>query len=216
MVVSCKLLVFFIVGVYRENWGRMSTNDTLVHIKATFAATLLSIALVTFLYGFKNFSKGVFVIDWLLTTGLILGSRGSFRFFVDIIMRNSLAGERVIIYGAGRGGELLLREILNNQRLSVRPIGFIDDDSLKKGKKLQGFPILGAFRDITEIYATYKFDGLLMAFQGQDSDVLESVRQFCRLNNLFLKQFSIQLDDIEKKTLYKEKSQQKVYFVNGN
>ena len=55
-----------------------------------------------------------------------------------------------------------------------------------------------------------------MAFQGQDRGVLESVRQFCRLNNLFLKQFSIQLDDIEKKTLYKEKSQQKVYLINGN
>jgi len=216
VVVSCKLLVFFIVGVYREIWGRMSTNDTLVHIKATMAASLLSIALVTFLYGFKNFSKGVFVIDWLLTTGLILGSRGSFRFFIDFIMRNSLAGERVIIYGAGRGGELLLREILNNQRLSVRPIGFIDDDTLKVGKKLQGFPILGSIKDITDIYATYKFDGVLMAFKDEKSEVLESVRQFCRLNNLFLKRFSIQLDDIENKAPVKDEPRQKVYLINGN
>lgn len=197
VVVSCKLLVFFIVGVYRGIWGRMSTNDILVHIRATVAASLLSIAVVTFLFSFENFSKGVFVIDWLLTTALILGSRGSFRFFADIVMRNSLAGDNVVIYGAGRGGELLLREILNNRDLRLRPVGFIDDDPLKVGKKLLGFPILGTAADVPAIRSAHPFSGILVSFRIENAGALDAARQVCRSNELFLRRFSIQLEDLE-------------------
>lgn len=197
IVVSCKLFVFFIVGVYRGIWGRMSTNDIIVHIKATVGATLLSIAIVTFLYRFKDFSKGVFVIDWLLTTGFLLGSRGSFRFFLDTIMRSSLAGDKVLIYGAGRGGELLLREILNNHNLKVKPVGFIDDDPLKKGKKLHGYPIFGNFQDINGLHKTHRFNGLLLSFRQAETGAVEGAKQFCRDNKLFLKRFTIQIEDVD-------------------
>ena len=197
VVVSCKLLVFFIVGVYRGIWGRMSTNDIIVHIRATVGASLLSIAIVTFLFNFENFSKGVFVIDWLLTTALILGSRGSFRLFSDIVMRNSLAGENVLIYGAGRGGELLLREILNNRKLGLKPIGFIDDDPLKVGKKLLGFPILGTAADIPDIRKNHSFSGILVSFRIENAGALDEAKRMCRTNELFMRRFSIHMEDLE-------------------
>jgi UDP-GlcNAc:undecaprenyl-phosphate GlcNAc-1-phosphate transferase len=59
--------------------------------------------------------------------------------------RKTLTGEPVVIYGAGRGGELLLREILNNKTLNINPVGFLDDDPLKIGKNIQGFPIRGSW-----------------------------------------------------------------------
>ena len=37
----------------------------------------------------------------------------------------------------------MLREILNNKKLKLKPVGFIDDDKKKVGKKLQGYPFLG-------------------------------------------------------------------------
>ena len=163
----------------------MSTNDILVHLRGTVAATLLSIAMMTFLYRFENFSKGVFVIDWLLTTGLLLGSRGSFRFFVDSLMRNSLVGEKVLIYGAGKGGELLLREILNNHQLNVKPVGFVDDDPLKKGKKLHGYPIFGGLEEVDAIARRHRLQGLFVAFRSEDADALARTAAFCRDRNLF-------------------------------
>ena len=130
-------------GIYRGLWSFLSTNDVFLYIRASLAASLVSIATVVFIYRFKDFSKGLFIIDWVLTTGLLLGVRGSFRMFVETQKRQNLAGDKVVIYGAGRGGELLLREILNNNRLNVKPIGFIDDDGLKKGKKIQGLSHTG-------------------------------------------------------------------------
>ena len=159
IVIGCKIAVFFIMGIYRGLWGFISTNDVFLYIRGSLAASLLSVVAVTFIYRFKDFSKGLFIIDWVLTTGLLLGARGSFRMFAETQKRQNLAGDTVVIYGAGRGGELLLREILNNNRLNVRPIGFIDDDGLKKGKKIQGYPILGDLSNLGGIHAKHKLSG---------------------------------------------------------
>src|SRR4029077_6057679 len=47
----------------------------------------------------------------------------------------------VLIYGAGDGGELLLRELLNNAEHHFAPVAFIDDDPRKVGKVIHGYEI---------------------------------------------------------------------------
>ena len=195
-VIACKLAAFFIIGIYRAMWGFMSTSDVFNYLKASTLATLFSVVAVTFVYRFHNFSKGIFLIDWLLTTGYLLGSRGSFKLFLDSMNRKTLSGDRVMIYGAGRGGELLLREILNNQALSLIPVGFMDDNGNKKGKKLQGYPILGSFKDAEWLCKKHRVDGVLMAFNDLEPDFLDRIKHFCDDNNLFLKSFSINIVDM--------------------
>jgi UDP-GlcNAc:undecaprenyl-phosphate GlcNAc-1-phosphate transferase len=196
-VIACKFVAFFTMGTYKGIWGSMGSSDTFVLIKASTLATLLSVVAVTYIYRFTDFSKGIFLIDWLLTSGFLVGTRGSFRIFLDTIKRKTLAGEKALIYGAGRGGELLLREILNNKNLNMQPVGFIDDDSLKIGKRLQGFPILGTFKDLDALLKKYGIGSLLISFNHKDSGQLLVLKRFCKLNNLHLKQFSINIADID-------------------
>ncbi|MDM8552033.1 glycosyl transferase [Desulfobacterales bacterium HSG2] len=195
-VIACKFTAFFVTGVYRGIWRYMSTTDVFTYLKASLFATLLSVVTVTYIYRFQDFSKGIFLIDWLLTTGLLLGTRGFFRISADTMSRKTLSGETVFIYGAGRGGEILLREILNNRKHNIKPVGFIDDDPLKTGKKLQGYPILGVFRDIDTFFEKHRVSGMLISFRDEDSENLDAVKKFCRKNDLFLKHFSIDLTDI--------------------
>jgi UDP-GlcNAc:undecaprenyl-phosphate GlcNAc-1-phosphate transferase len=195
-VIACKLLAFFIIGVYRGIWGYMSTNDVFVHLKASTLASLLSVATLTYIYRFDGFSKWVFLIDWMITTGLMLGTRGSFRIFLDITKRKTLTGQTVLIYGAGRGGEILLRELMNNQGLHLKPAGFIDDDALKTGKKLQGYPILGEFNDLPQLIDEHHPDGLLISFNHLDKEKVDTITAICRKNGLFVKQFAITLKDL--------------------
>jgi UDP-GlcNAc:undecaprenyl-phosphate GlcNAc-1-phosphate transferase len=129
----------------------------------------------------------------------MLGVRGSFRLFLETQKRKTLAGDKVLIYGAGRGGELLLREILNNGDLGVKPVGFIDDDVLKHGKKIQGYAILGAFGDMAKIHSKHDFKGIIVSFnesRSQHKEVHESVKNFCRQHRLWLKQFKIDFKDV--------------------
>jgi len=58
-------------------------------------------------------------------------------------------GERVLVVGAGRGGEFatwLLRHNEFQRRFSV--VGFVDDAPTLQGMRLDGYPVLGTAADI--------------------------------------------------------------------
>ncbi len=196
-VIICKLIAFYITGVYRNILGYMGSDDVGVYLKASTLATVLIVAVVAYFYRFKDFSKGIFLIDWLLTTLALLGTRGFFRLSGDLMKRKTLSGEITLIYGAGRGGEILLKEILNNKALQLKPIGFIDDDAIKTGKKLQGYPILGTFADLKGIMARHPVTTLLVSFSDYRAIDEDRVKRYCRKNDLALKQFRVQIQPVD-------------------
>ena len=196
IIIVCKFIAFFVMMIYRPIWEYISFNDVLMYLKASLLGTVLSIASVAFIYRFKNFSKGVFVIDWFLMSAFILGSRGSFRLFMEFRKRKALSGDRVLIYGAGKGGELLLRELLNNGKLKMNPIGFIDDDLYKKGKKIQGYPIVGTSMDLDGLAKNHRFQGILISFNNGNSESVLKVKIFCRKHGYFLKHLSVRMENI--------------------
>lgn len=196
-VIACKLTAFFLMGVYRSLWGYLSSNDVAVYLKASTLASFLSITAVTFAYRFEDFSKGIFIVDWFITTGALLGTRGFFRLTGDAMKRKALSGEQILIYGAGRGGEILLREILHNKRVKIKPVGFIDDDPLKTGKKLQGYSVLGTFDNLQALIQQKTVTSLLISFRENDPNRLQAVRAFCMQHNLGLKQFSIHIENVD-------------------
>jgi UDP-GlcNAc:undecaprenyl-phosphate GlcNAc-1-phosphate transferase len=208
-IIACKFAAFFTMGIYRGIWRYLSTNDVYVYLKSSLVASLLSLGTVIYIYGFEEFSKGLFLIDFLLTTGLLLGTRGSFRISMEAMKRKTLKGDSVFIYGAGRGGEILLREILNNKRLNLKPVGFIDDDVFKKGKKLLGYPVLGTFKELESLCLKHGVTGMLKSFNHHDSQKHEFIKMFCKEHGLFLKQFSIRLDTLQDKSAQNFKTSSK-------
>jgi UDP-GlcNAc:undecaprenyl-phosphate GlcNAc-1-phosphate transferase len=195
-IIACKLSVFYILGIYRSMWGYLSTSDVFLYLKASTIASLLSVAAVTFIYRFQDFSKGIVIIDWLLATGYLLASRGSFRLFLETIKRKNIKGRQTLIYGAGRGGEILLREILNNVTIGIQPIGFIDDDPRKNGKKIQGYPVLGNLNDVKQICQHQNVEGIIISFHADQDDHINTLAQTCRELEISLKSFKIQFADI--------------------
>ncbi len=196
-VIICKFAAFFALGIYRGQWTSMGVSDVFTYFKASTLATILSVTAVTYIFRFADFSKGIFLIDWLLTYALLICTRGSFRVLDDVMKRRRAGGDRMIIYGAGRGGEILLRELLNNKNRHVKPIGFIDDDRFKVGKNLHGYPILGTFQNMDELTEKHAISGLLISFEKRDPRKLQAIKEYCRKRRLFLKTFSITIDDID-------------------
>jgi FlaA1/EpsC-like NDP-sugar epimerase len=98
----------------------------------------------------------------------------------EAIRRNSVAdGQRVLIYGAGDKGEFALREILNNQELGLRPVGFIDDDVRKKKKKIQGFKVLGRHDNLEAMVKKYKINEIIVASDKIRTENLEATCSVC-------------------------------------
>lgn len=196
-VIICKFVAFFSAGVYRGMWRYMGLTDVFVYLKASLLGTLLSLATVTFMYRFVSFSKGVFLIDWFLTTAFLVGSRASFRSFREFVKYKALKGENVLIYGAGRGGQVLLKEILDNKRLGVKPVGFVDDDTTKVGKRLYGYPVMGTGANLEEILEKSPVNGVIISCRDLAGESQERLIGLCRSKDIFLKRFVVNLKDVD-------------------
>jgi UDP-GlcNAc:undecaprenyl-phosphate/decaprenyl-phosphate GlcNAc-1-phosphate transferase len=145
-VIACKLLVFYVMGIYRGMWGYLSTNDVFLYVRASFAGTLLSVVAVTFIYRFEDFSKGIFFIDWLLTTALLLGARGSFRLFVETQNRKTLSGDRGRYLWRGQGRGVAAAGNSEQQTSGSQTDRFRGRRPLEKGPKDSRLPDPGHFR----------------------------------------------------------------------
>ncbi|HXI62776.1 MAG TPA: hypothetical protein VNF70_08690, partial [Pyrinomonadaceae bacterium] len=109
VLVVVRLAAFLAFGVYRGIWRYTSMDDLLAFAKAVAAGSIVSMIIVLFKFRFQGFSRTVFLIDALVMLLLLAGSRIAFRFFRQVLPSGSAGnGQRVLIYGAGDAGELLL------------------------------------------------------------------------------------------------------------
>ncbi len=69
----------------------------------------------------------------------------------------------MLIVGAGDGGRLVLREILRNPELGLNPVGFVDDDPLKRGLRVDGVRVLGPTAELGRILDEAEPDELTIA-----------------------------------------------------
>jgi len=149
-LVAIKLTVLLASGVYRAMWRYFSTADVLLIAVASAAGTGVTVAVAAVLWGFAPYSRSVFVIDWLLLTTLLIGSRMSFSLLSDWFAGLAHADTtRVLILGADDHGDLVLRSILRDP--AYRAVGFLDTDPAKQHRRMRGVPILGTPRDILAV-----------------------------------------------------------------
>jgi len=102
-----------------------------------------------------------------------------------------------LIYGAGDGGELLLRELLNNRALKYSPVGFIDDDPAKSGKLIHGLKVLRRqWRSKLALPATTRWMKLLISSSRMPEARLQELLSFCRTQNIQVKRMRITIEDV--------------------
>ncbi|MCG6981588.1 MAG: glycosyl transferase [Deltaproteobacteria bacterium] len=174
------MISYFAFGIYRGFWRYTSVADALSYLKAVTIGVVLCILLILFIYRFQEYSRTVFVIFWGIALFFLAGSRLSFRLIAEALRRNSVVnGRRVLIYGAGDKGEFALREILNNQKLGLTPVGFIDDDVRKRRRKIQGYKVLGGRDDLAAMVKKYQINEIIVASDKIHSDNLKFACDVC-------------------------------------
>jgi UDP-GlcNAc:undecaprenyl-phosphate GlcNAc-1-phosphate transferase len=141
----------------------MGLADLGIIARAVLTGSVFSVLTLLILTRFEGYSRVVFVLDAFLLLVLVTGSRMVFRFWRDYFAGLPRLGARLIIIGAGDAGVMILREIRNNPDLAYQPIGFIDDDAGKSGKRIHGLPVLGGREKLNDIALTNRVDEILIA-----------------------------------------------------
>jgi FlaA1/EpsC-like NDP-sugar epimerase len=95
--------------------------------------------------------------------------------------------KRVLIFGAGDAGEMVLKDILRNRALGLFPVGIVDDDPRKRGRSLHGVPVLGARGDIPDLVAKLSVDQVVFAIPSARGDVVRNVVACCEQADVILK-----------------------------
>src|SRR5216684_2009740 len=197
VLVVVRLAAFLFFGVYRGIWRYTGMDDLMAFAKAVGAGSLISMLIVLFKFRFQGFSRAIFVIDALVMLLLLAGSRVAFRFFRQVLPAvNNGKGRRVLIYGAGDAGELLLRELLNNRDLSYAPVGFMDDDPKKQGKVIHGFRVFGGNGMLGKIVSDHQIEQLLISTPRISEARLAEIARECEARNIELKRMSIKIESI--------------------
>ncbi len=184
LVLGAKMLGFYLAGVYRGAWRYAGLIDLVRLVGGATVGSLLGVAglfLWTQLYGF---SRAALILDWVLTLLFLASSRLSLRLLREYLAAQVADGRRALIFGAGKGGALLLRELRQNLSLGYRPIGFVDDDPSKRGAVIQGLPVLGTHYDLEQLIWRYRIDEVLLAAPSCPPEVVAEMIGACNVSGV--------------------------------
>lgn len=186
-----KMLTFFALGTYQPIWRYVGIADVVTIFKASSVGSLLSVVVIALFLGFEQYSRSVFVIDWLLLTTLMVGARMSYRilgeWFASVRRRE---GAKVLVVGAGDVGEMVVRNILRDRHGLYQPAGFLDDDLRKRRRSIHGYPVLGSVEDIEGVVRAIAPDRIVLALPQEAEEQRRVVVDFCRDRSLPLDEAS--------------------------
>jgi len=181
LVLFVKMAAFLALGVYRGLWRYTSLKDVITYARAVVFSSVVTVLVLLFAFRFIGFSRTLFVIDGVLLFLFVTASRFAFRLLRALLpVRRHTSGKRVVIYGAGDGGELLYRELMSNRELGYTPVAFIDDDLRKAGRVLHGLRILDpAADDLTKLFEDGGADEIVVSSSKVSEVRLERLLRMC-------------------------------------
>ncbi|OIR06781.1 UDP-N-acetyl-alpha-D-glucosamine C6 dehydratase [mine drainage metagenome] len=131
------------LGLYRGIWRFASLPDLKRIIVAVGAGAVTAPVAIFMLQRLSEVPRSVLVLYPLLLMLFMGGSRFLYRSWKDghLLTLKAAASEPVLVLGAGEAAVDLLRELARSRQWHV--VGLLDDDPGKRGRLLNGVPVLG-------------------------------------------------------------------------
>lgn len=194
IIVAGKMVGLYLAGVYRGKWRYASVLDFLRLAEGVTAGSLIGIGVLLLWGRLEGISRAALILDWMVTLLLVAASRFSLSLVRDYLVAHAEAGRRVIIFGAGSRGALLVRVLRENPSLGYRPVGFVDDDPAERGTIIQGLSILGGRHDLQKLIRQHHVDEVLLALPSYPPDLVEEIRTRCDGSGVAVKRLELTLE----------------------
>jgi FlaA1/EpsC-like NDP-sugar epimerase len=168
----------WLFGLYKGIWRFASIPDLIRILKAVFVGFLITTVIMAVLYRLAQMPRSVF---FLYPIFLVLGLSAPRVFYRWIKTRHLRLpkdkGRRVLIIGAGQAGELLLRDILQNQNFS--PVGFLDDDPGRLKKEIHGVKIVGRIDELPVLLKALDVEEVFIAIPSATKNEMQRITNIC-------------------------------------
>ena len=178
VIVPIQLSAFILFGLYRGIWRFASLPDLQRIIKAVLAGTAVSLLLLFLFTRLEGIPRSVPVIYLLLLTSVLSGSRLLYRWIKDHQLVLS-SGQRVLIVGAGKAGEMLARDLLRSAAQAYQLVAFVDDNSRRVGREIHGISIAGTCREIPRLVEERDIDIIMLAIPSAKPQQFRQIIEYC-------------------------------------
>ncbi|WP_342433484.1 nucleoside-diphosphate sugar epimerase/dehydratase [Neobacillus sp. FSL H8-0543] len=173
----CHHLFAAIYHLYNKAWQYASVGELVVIVKAVTYSIIATSVMQILVFG--NTYIRALLITWMLHVLLIGGSRFSWRMFRDNIMSKQENIKKTLIIGAGAGGTMVARQLLNNHEIDLKPVAFIDDDPMKYKLDILGIPVAGDSSHIEQTVEKYQIDNIVIAIPSLKQSELKRIFDEC-------------------------------------
>jgi len=160
-LIAIRGLAFVPFRLYEGLWRYTSIWDLRNITGGVVVSTFLFYLLVHWWLGATGYPRSVFIIDSILLIFFLGGIRLTRRIYREL--GHGEREKRILIYGAGDAGEMIVRDMMNNPFYEYEAVGFIDDDPTKVGQRIHGVKVLGTREVVAKVMADQKPDAILVA-----------------------------------------------------
>ena len=186
-LIIMKIFSFRLFSLYRGMWRYTSVWDMINIVKANIIATCLLVISISMLIGFKNFSRSLILIDFILCTGLISISRLGIRMFFSHILvlvkpnNPDFIKKNILLIGAGDTGQTILRQTLQKSNTPINIVGFLDDDQKKIGRRLHDVPVIDSVSGLSNL--NIDFDEIYICVPSANREQMRIIIDECKKVN---------------------------------
>jgi FlaA1/EpsC-like NDP-sugar epimerase len=171
LTVPLKLAVFHRFGLYGRLWAYATGRDLEVIVVAALVAGLLAFPIGAFAIPVLGLAPVRVPLSVLVSTsilGILVAAGPRWAIRAAFLRRQPRRRrredlKRALVVGAGRAGQMVVRELERNGELAFEPVGFLDDDRFKQGLHLAGLPVLGGIADLPRIVEQQRVAKVIIA-----------------------------------------------------
>lgn len=185
--VASTVLVYYLCRCYHFVWRLMGAAEFCRIIEA-YLVLIPVYAAGVYCMGI-SIPRSCYFMGYVLSFCMATGMRFSYRILRPFYVRRNghqiSEGpvDRIMIIGAGAAGQMLLKELLGSDKVNTRVCCIIDDNPGKKGKMLEGIPIVGNRNDIVGMVKKYRITRIIYAIPATTGKNRKEILNICKETN---------------------------------
>jgi Undecaprenyl-phosphate glucose phosphotransferase len=163
ILVAIWPVVFYFHRLYQIRRDRSTIDEVLAVIVAASLGTILLVGLLSFWRGFTYTSRQLLVLFLFLDVFFVSLVRFGIRKYLETMWSSGTGVRRTLIVGAGHAGRALADKLLDHPATGLKPVGFADDDPLKRVEDYRGLAVLGTTSEVTALIRAHEVDTVFLA-----------------------------------------------------
>lgn len=177
IALATQAIIFWRIGLYRGMWRFASLPDLWNIMRAAaFGTVFIGVAL--FIYSrLENVPRSILILYPIFLVVQLSGPRLLYRVWKDRALSLKAGGKRVVVIGAGRAAEALVRDMMRDGGYS--PVALLDDRESLWERQMHGVPVNGGIDRLPQIAREQEAEFIIIAIPSATNEQMQRIVDLC-------------------------------------